>query len=82
MAKAQKETTFLVSSEKTGYFYTNRKNKKKNKGEKKLSLRKYDPVARKHVEFAEKKLSKLKVKYERKEAGAEKSEPKQGKKAA
>lgn len=70
MAKAQKETTFLVSTEKTGYFYTNRKNKKKNKGEKKLSLRKYDPVARKHVEFGEKKLSKLKVKYQREEGTA------------
>lgn len=63
MAKAPKETTFLVSSEGTGYFYTNRKNKKKNKGEKKLSLRKYDPIARKHVVFSDKKLSKLKKKY-------------------
>lgn len=63
MAKANKETTFLVSSEGTGYFYCNRKNKKKNKGEKKLSLRKYDPVARKHVVFSDKKLSKLKKKY-------------------
>ena len=63
MAKANKETTFLVSTEGTGYFYCNRKNKKKNKGEKKLSLKKYDPVARKHVVFADKKLSKLKKKY-------------------
>lgn len=63
MAKANKETTFLVSSEGTGYFYCNRKNKKKNKGEKKLSLRKYDPIARKHVVFSDKKLSKLKKKY-------------------
>ena len=39
------------------------KNKKKNKGEKKLSLKKYDPVARKHVVFSDKKLSKLKKKY-------------------
>ena len=67
MAKVQKESTFLVSSEKTGYFYTNRKNKKKTKGEKKLTLKKYDPIARKHVEFSEKKLSKLKVKYVRPE---------------
>ncbi len=70
MAKAQKETTFLVSSEKTGYFYCNRKNKKKNKGEKKMSLKKYDPIARKHVEFTEKKLSKLKVKYQAAEGKA------------
>lgn len=63
MAKAHKETTFLVSAEGTGFFYTNRKNKKKFKGEKKLSFRKYDPVARKHVTFEEKKLSRLKKKY-------------------
>ncbi|NMC61563.1 MAG: 50S ribosomal protein L33 [SAR324 cluster bacterium] len=79
MAKAQKETTFLVSSEKTGYFYTNRKNKKKNKGEKKLALKKYDPVARKHVEFAEKKLSKLKVKYQRTEGEAAEASSKSAK---
>jgi len=63
MAKAPKETTFLVSAEGTGFFYSNRKNKKKFKGEKKLSLKKYDPVARKHVAFGEKKLSRLKRKY-------------------
>ena len=63
MAKAPKETTFLVSTEGTGFFYSNRKNKKKFKGEKKLSSKKYDPVARKHVVFGEKKLSKLKKKY-------------------
>jgi large subunit ribosomal protein L33 len=63
MAKAAKETFFLVSSEGTGYFYTNRKNKKKGKGEAKLKVRKYDPVARKHVVFEDKKLSKLKKKY-------------------
>ena len=63
MAKAAKETTFMVSVEGTGYFYTNRRNKKKNRGEKKMSLKKYDPVARKHVQFNEKKLSALKKKY-------------------
>jgi large subunit ribosomal protein L33 len=63
MAKAAKETFFLVSSEGTGFFYTNRKNKKKGKGEAKLKVRKYDPVARKHVLFEDKKLSKLKKKY-------------------
>lgn len=65
MAKASKETTFLVSSEGTGYFYTNRKNKKKQRGGKKLAVTKYDPIARKHVLFEEKKLSKLKTKYAR-----------------
>ncbi len=63
MAKAQKETTFLVSSEGTGFFYTIRRNKRKNRGDKKLALKKYDPVAGKHVVFEEKKLSKLKKKY-------------------
>lgn len=63
MAKANKETFFLVSAEGTGFFYTNRKNKKKGKGEAKLKVRKYDPVARKHVLFEDKKLSKLKKKY-------------------
>jgi large subunit ribosomal protein L33 len=64
MAKAAKETFFLVSAEGTGFFYTNRKNKKKGKGENKLKVRKYDPVARKHVLFEDKKLSKLKKKYQ------------------
>lgn len=63
MAKANKETFFLVSAEGTGFFYTNRKNKKKGKGESKLKVRKYDPVARKHVLFEDKKLSRLKKKY-------------------
>ena len=63
MAKAPKESTHLVSTEATGFFYTQRRNKKKNKGEKKLSLKKYDPIARKHVVFGDKKLSRLKKKY-------------------
>ena len=63
MAKAAKETFFLVSSEGTGYFYCNRKNKKKGKGETKMKIRKYDPIARKHVLFEDKKLSRLKKKY-------------------
>jgi len=63
MARAPKETTFLVSTAGTGYFYTNRKNKKKLKGDKKMSLKKYDPVAKKKVLFEEKKLSVLKKKF-------------------
>ena len=63
MAKAAKETFYLVCSEGTGFFYINRKNKKKGKGENKLKVRKYDPIARKHVLFEDKKLSKLKKKY-------------------
>lgn len=70
MAKAQKEAVFLVSGEGTGYFYTYRKNKKKSKAGGKLSVKKYDPVARKHVTFEEKKLSALKKKYDPKAAAA------------
>jgi large subunit ribosomal protein L33 len=42
----------LVSSAGTGYFYVYKKNPKSPK----LSLKKYDPVARKHVLFEEKKM--------------------------
>ena len=63
MAKANKETFFLVSSAGSGFAYPNRKNKKKGKGETKLKVKKYDPVARKHVLFEDKKLSKLKKKF-------------------
>jgi large subunit ribosomal protein L33 len=63
MAKANKDTVFLVSSVGSGSNYTYRRNKKKMKGEKKLSLKKYDPRIRKHVVFGEKKLSKLKKKF-------------------
>ena len=65
----------LVSSEGSNFFYVNRKNKKKTKGDKKLKLRKYDPVLRKHVLFEEKRLSrKKKAKAAPAEkAGAEKS---------
>lgn len=75
MAKAPKETNTLISSEGSGYFYTNRKNKRKSKGDNKLKLRKYDPIARKHVLFEEKKLSKLKKKFNpNKPAKADKKE--------
>jgi len=78
MARAQKETNFLVSTAGTGYVYTNRKNKKKSKGENKISLKKYDPIAREHVLFEEKsKPPKLKSKYVRPEGKSsdKKSEP-------
>lgn len=65
MARAPKESFSLVSSAGSGYFYTNRKNKKKSKGEKKLKVRKYDPKLRQHVVFEDKKLSKLKSKFDR-----------------
>ena len=60
MAKANKESVHLVSTAGTNFFYTLRRKKGKAK---KLNLRKYDPISRQHVEFQEKKLSRLKKKY-------------------
>ena len=45
----------LVSSAKTGHFYTTTKNKR-GKTEK-LELKKYDPVVKKHVPYKESKMS-------------------------
>lgn len=67
MAKTKKDTTFLVSSAGTGCNYSFLRNRKKVKGAQKLTLRKYDPRLRKHVEFTEKKLSSLKKKFNREE---------------
>lgn len=53
----------MVSEEGSGYFYSFRRNKKKGRKEGKISLKKYDPVARCHVTFGEKKLSRLKKRY-------------------
>ncbi|MEW5791236.1 MAG: 50S ribosomal protein L33 [Pseudomonadota bacterium] len=44
----------LVSSAKTGHFYTTTKNKKTTPD--KLEFKKYDPVVRKHVTYREEKL--------------------------
>lgn len=44
----------LVSSAKTGHFYTTSKNKKTTPD--KLEFMKYDPVVRKHVVYREEKL--------------------------
>jgi large subunit ribosomal protein L33 len=44
----------LVSSAGTGHFYTTTKNKKKTPD--KLTFMKYDPIARKHVEYKEAKI--------------------------
>ena len=51
MAKAAMIKIKLQSSADTGYFYVTKKNAR-TKTEK-LSFKKYDPVARKHVEFKE-----------------------------
>ncbi len=44
----------LVSTAGTGYYYTTKKNPKEKPA--KMSLRKYDPKVRKHVEFKEEKI--------------------------
>jgi large subunit ribosomal protein L33 len=54
MAKPATVKIKLVSSADTGFFYVTKKNPR-NITEK-LSFRKYDPVARKHVEFKEAKI--------------------------
>ncbi len=54
MAKANSILIKLVSSAGTGFYYTTRKNPRSQTD--KLSLRKYDPVARKHVVFKEAKI--------------------------
>ena len=54
MAKPAGIKIRLNSSADTGYFYVTRKNPR-TKTEK-LVLKKYDPIARKHVEFKEGKI--------------------------
>jgi large subunit ribosomal protein L33 len=54
MAKATTVKIKLVSSADTGFFYVTKKNAR-TKTEK-MSLKKYDPVARKHVVFTETKI--------------------------
>ena len=54
MAKTNSILIKLVSSADTGFFYVTKKNPR-TKTEK-LELKKYDPVARKHVEFRESKI--------------------------
>ena len=54
MAKPATLKIRLVSTADTGYFYVTKKNTK-NMTEK-MTVRKYDPVARRHVEFKEAKI--------------------------
>ena len=51
MAKATTIKVKLVSSADTGYYYVTKKNPRTST--EKLEFKKYDPVARKHVEFRE-----------------------------
>lgn len=54
MAKPTTVLIKLVSTAGTGYFYTTKKNPRSTT--EKLSFKKYDPKARKHVEFKEAKI--------------------------
>ena len=50
-----REVIKLVSTADTGHFYTTKKNKRKNP--EKMEVRKYDPIARKHVTYKETKVN-------------------------
>ncbi len=54
MAKPSTVKIKLVSSAGTGFYYVTKKNPRTQT--EKLSLRKYDPVVRKHVDFTEAKI--------------------------
>ena len=54
MAKPTQLKIKLVSTAGTGFYYVTKKNPRTMT--EKMSLRKYDPVARKHVEFKEAKI--------------------------
>ena len=54
MAKAVTIKIKLLSTADTGYFYVTKKNSRTKTD--KLSFKKYDPIARKHVEFKEAKI--------------------------
>ena len=54
MAKAVSLKIKLLSTADTGYFYVTKKNSRTQT--EKLSFKKYDPIAKKHVEFKETKI--------------------------
>lgn len=54
MAKPATVKIKLVSTADTGYYYVTKKNPRTQT--EKMTMRKYDPVARKHVEFKEAKI--------------------------
>jgi large subunit ribosomal protein L33 len=54
MAKATTIKIKLLSTADTGYFYVTKKNSRTMT--EKMAVKKYDPVARKHVEFKEAKI--------------------------
>ncbi|WWO99771.1 MAG: 50S ribosomal protein L33 [Candidatus Dasytiphilus stammeri] len=53
--KALREKIKLISTADTGHFYTTTRNKR-NKHEKKMHFRKFDPKIRKHVIYKEAKI--------------------------
>lgn len=54
MAKAVTIKVKLQSTADTGYFYVTKKNSRTMTD--KMSLKKYDPIAKKHVDFKETKI--------------------------
>jgi len=54
MAKAVTLKVKLISSADTGFYYVTKKNSRTMT--EKLTKKKYDPIARKHVEFRESKI--------------------------
>ena len=54
MAKGIREKIKLESTAGTGHFYTTTKNKRSTTD--KMLIKKFDPVARKHVDYKETKL--------------------------
>lgn len=54
MAKKDAMLVKLVSTAGTGFYYVKKRNPKRYPN--KLAFKKYDPVARKHVDFKEEKL--------------------------
>ena len=54
MAKPTTVKIKLVSTADTGYFYVTKKNARTMTD--KMTVRKYDPIARKHVDFKEAKI--------------------------
>lgn len=54
MAKAAREKIKLVSTADTGHFYTTTKNRRTMPD--KMEMKKFDPVARKHVIYKEAKI--------------------------
>ncbi len=54
MAKPVSQKIKLISTAGTGFFYVTKKNPRTQT--EKLSFKKYDPIARKHVDFKETKI--------------------------